>query len=272
MGTRLAVVITEAPLEKAQFAFEEIVSELSRLEGKLSFFSEQSLLSKINKEACKQTVAIDTEMANIISICLDYHTKTNGAFDITVSSEDSSAASINDVILDTNDLLIRFKKPGIKLDLGGFGKGYALGRIRRILNEQGIKNALISFGESSILGLGTHPFGNCWKVGVQNIYSQDEAAYVFELKNQVLSTSGLAGTSTQPQMYGHIYNPAAKKLVENNSTISVKSNNCLDPEVLSTALFASISGEGSFLSNFPDCRAVKIDYNGEHLSRIINYE
>ena len=53
---------------------------------------------------------------------------------------------------------------GCILDFGGIAKGYALEKVRNILQEAGVENALLNFGGSSVLGMGHHPLGPCWEV------------------------------------------------------------------------------------------------------------
>ncbi|MBR1632983.1 MAG: FAD:protein FMN transferase [Bacteroidales bacterium] len=53
---------------------------------------------------------------------------------------------------------------GCILDFGAIAKGYALERVRKILDEAGVRNALLNFGGSSALGMGHHPLGPHWEV------------------------------------------------------------------------------------------------------------
>lgn len=61
---------------------------------------------------------------------------------------------------------IKSINPHVKIDLGGYAKGYALDRANKILHDHHIKNALINIG-GNIIAVGQH--GNKpWRVGIQD--------------------------------------------------------------------------------------------------------
>ena len=61
---------------------------------------------------------------------------------------------------------VRFDGEETSLDFGGFAKGYALKKIGVLLREAGVGSAFVDFGNSSILGIGRHPYGPCWRVSL----------------------------------------------------------------------------------------------------------
>jgi hypothetical protein len=88
-------------------------------------------------------------------------------------------------------IFVPFRNEVVQVDFGGFGKGYALERIRKLLLSHGILNAFISFGESSVLALGNHPHGTGWKAGVNHQMITGNSLFSFDLQNESLSTSGM---------------------------------------------------------------------------------
>ncbi len=101
------------------------------------------------------------------------------------------SSGMKQVILDRDKMTIRFRNEVVQVDFGGFGKGYALERIRKLLLSHGILNAFISFGESSVLALGNHPHGVGWKAGVNHQMITGNSLFSFDLQNESLSTSGM---------------------------------------------------------------------------------
>ncbi|HAF45824.1 MAG: thiamine biosynthesis protein ApbE [Sideroxydans sp. GWF2_59_14] len=76
----------------------------------------------------------------------------------------------------------------VKLDLGGYAKGYALDRAVTILKEQGIHNALINIG-GNVMALGTHGT-RPWMVGIQHPRKPGPLA-ILELRDgEAIGTSG----------------------------------------------------------------------------------
>jgi thiamine biosynthesis lipoprotein len=275
MGTRLNVFIAEPPSDGG-FIFDEIVQEVGRIEAKLSRFSDRSDVYRINQNAGRQPVRIDAEMRDILLMCLDYYERTHHAFDITLPSRSTPASQerfseysglSENIVFDAERLTVAFTNPHIHLDFGGFGKGYAIAKIESILKEKGVQNALVSFGESSVLAMGHHPYGNCWKIGIKNDLQPAQSACVFELTDQSLSTSGFQRRADGTIGF-HIISPVTQRAVEATSTITVQSSDALKAEILSTALFASLDTDMDFLDHFSDCHIRRIDYSQDSFMEI----
>jgi FAD:protein FMN transferase len=277
MGTRLAVVILDKPQSFAESVYHRIVEETIRLELKLSRFSEGSDVYRINQSAAQRPVDVDDEMMQVLLLCIGYDRLTDGAFDVTLPSRCSGPQSCHGLSMSTSVFpdphrqQVRFSNPHVKLDLGGFGKGYALQKIRQILGDCGIENALVSFGESSILACGTHPYGDCWKIGISHVYEPAQSSHVFDLTNQSLSVSGFRRDASGGWDY-HIFSPAAAMPVARQTTVAVQSPDCLEAEVLSTALTAALDTQASFLNRFDNCRAIRIDYNEDRSAKVHEYD
>ena len=275
MGTRLNVIIVE-PLLDCDLIFDEIVREVDRLEAKLSRFSESSDVYWINQNAGYRSIQIDAEMGNILSLCIDYYERAHGAFDITLPSKSHTRKTYrapasqkysrlsDDILFDSERLTVAFPNSSIQLDLGGFGKGYAMQKIKSILKENSVQNALVSFGESSILATGRHPYGDCWKIGIENSWHFTRSPCVFELTDQSISTSGFQRRTDGTVGY-HIINPLTLRPVKATSSITVQSSDPLEAEILSTALFASLDADTAFLDNFSDYHILRINYNEDQL-------
>ena len=288
MGTRLDLVIPETHPEEGRHCADEIRSEVNRLERRLSRFDGASSVSTLNREAGVRSVMVDEEMTHILNLCLAYFESTKGAFDITLSplgtlwreratqthpspptSREIAAVKestgMDKLEIDTNNHSVRFHHPDLAIDLGGFGKGYALERVGELLAESGKENAFVSFGDSAVLGCGRHPHGTHWEVGVKHLFDQTRSVRSFRLSNQALSTSGTTPNNLQSAApwYGHIISPKSGKPVVGLRTVSVVSPSALDAEVLSTALTSIPEEErDGILHPFEDLRAVEFVYSG----------
>ena len=285
MGTRLNVVVTDS-ISSADAVFDEIVDAVRRIEAKLTRFDECSVVYEINQYAGNRSVEIDSEMSHVLLMCLEYYRRTDGNFDITLPSKyevqkDSLKAVtqrpsafpflLDCISVDVEKQTVSFADAAMQIDLGGFGKGYALKEVESILKSRGVQNALVSFGESSILAMGQHPYGDCWKIGIENVMQSGRSAYVFELRNQSLSVSGFQKAANGSPGF-HIISPGTQRPVERTSTVAVQSSDPLDAEVLSTAVYAALETDTAFRANFDDCRVVRVDYTNEELTEIYTYE
>ncbi|MBK5720985.1 FAD:protein FMN transferase [Dysgonomonas sp. Marseille-P4677] len=224
MGTRLDALIVNPNKNVSMQCWLDIEAEVSRLSKLFNKFDENSELYTINKQAAHSPLFVSDELWSVFIDCKRYHSMTLGYFDISLSN-------YTKVSLDSVKQTVFFQDEGIQLDLGAFGKGYALERIRNILLLNKINCALINFGNSSVLALGSHPFGDSWPIGIEDPYNPQNTLGVVELKDSTLSTSG-----NMPSHTKHILDPHTGVYSEVRKIVSVKASNAVDAEVLSTSL------------------------------------
>ncbi len=88
---------------------------------------------------------------------------------------------------DDNEI-VSSKNKYVKIDLGGYAKGYALDRAAAILKQQGIHNALINIG-GNVMALGTHG-SRPWRVGIQHPRKPGPLATLELQDGEAIGTSG----------------------------------------------------------------------------------
>ena len=230
MGTRFDIVLPTENKVVAEQAWNNIVLLLIRLDKMLNRFNSKSELSRINACASQAPIPITPEMLHILQLCAEYHHKTFGYFDVTLHD-------FSKVHIDEKAKTVYFSGD-VRLDLGGFAKGYAIKHINQMIDNNGFENAFIDFGRSSITALGHHPYGDCWKVSIGNPFDNDKVLDEFELRNESLSTSG-----NTPTYSGHIIDPFSGKYLNEKKMICVVAPDALDAEVLSTTLMITPEAE-----------------------------
>jgi thiamine biosynthesis lipoprotein len=253
MGTRLDMVFPDIPRESCNGLVKQIKAELDRIEGMLSIYRPDSELSLLNSHAHAGTIEVSQELFDILGRIMQYHGETRAYFDISMKPvrdfwndhsgevenlpEDvRNKTGMSRIILETEG--IRYTNQGVFLDLGGFGKGYAIEQILTILEEARVDCGLISFGESLIYGLGSHPYGDSWRVSIP--FGDQANPLEFDLKNEALSISG--NTLNNQKKFadsGHIVNPVTLQMARLDGLLSVKSRDPVRAEVFSTALFSA---------------------------------
>jgi thiamine biosynthesis lipoprotein len=120
-----------------------------------------------------------------------------------------------------------------------------------MLRSKGVSCAFVDFGSSSILGIGKHPYGDSWKVGVVDPYTRLQVREI-SLNDCSMSTSGNA-----PSYSGHIRNPRTGEPCGGRKLVTVLSDNPLDAEVLSTVLMIAGDKEREIImANFPESTAI----------------
>ncbi|MEW8410093.1 MAG: FAD:protein FMN transferase, partial [Candidatus Thiodiazotropha sp.] len=193
MGTRISVQLWHQEKDRGEAAVQAVMEEFRRLDRKLSPYIDSSELSQVNRLASLEPLVISEEFYNLIEISLEYSELTEGAFDITFASighrydyrkgirpTDSlidrtlPLIDYRNIRLDADKGTVFFEKKGVRIDLGGIAKGYAVDRGIELLQRQGIVHALISAGGDSRL-LGDHR-GRPWHIGVQAPRDKDRMA------------------------------------------------------------------------------------------------
>ena len=107
---------------------------------------------------------------------------------------------------------------GMKINLGGVGKGYCADVARKIFIKHEITDGIIDLGTSSIFAFGKK------KIGIKNPRGEHEIAQVIELENAALSTSGDYEQFfiVDGRRYHHIINPKNCSPTDNGvSSVSV---------------------------------------------------
>lgn len=201
MGTTARVLLPRGDDISAGVALEKI-RELDRL---LSDYREDSQISQINRYAGIRAVKVDPEVASVLSRSVEIARETDGAFDPTIGAmtidlygfgrqdrripdedEIKAARSLVDykkLIINDNSVFLAEK--GMKIDLGGIGKGYAVDRAIDILKNRGVEEGLVALsGDMRFYG-----FDN--KLGIQHP-ERDGLIATFDTNDSdiAISTSG----------------------------------------------------------------------------------
>lgn len=235
MHTRFDIAMSGGMQEQEMVVLtERIRKEVLHLESVGNYFDESSELSQVNRYASIHPVEIGDELYEMISMCRNFHALTMKCFDVTFRSCGHHPDLIDEVIMDKERRSIFFRNPDICIDLSGFIKGYALDKVRALLKDAGVVNALVNFGNSSIMAMGDHPNGSGWKL-------MDD----YTLHDQCLTVSGNDSDERR-----HIVAPSDGKYVEGRDKVFVVTESASVGEALSTGLFAAtVSGRPVLLES-----------------------
>ena len=226
MGTRLDVLLFGFDKNMLENVWKDMKMEFIRLEKMFNRFNPDSEVAKINNDAQFSDVRLSDELWEIMLDCRRYYEKTDGFFDVTCTN-------FNNMVLMENTHHILFERHGMFLDFGGYAKGYALKCVRKKIEAAGIKVALINFGNSSVLALGAHPFGDSWTIQIDHLSLTNRQSPI-RLYDNSLSVSG-----NTVARKAHIVNPKTAEYITGNRMAAVVADDPLDAEVLTTAWIAS---------------------------------
>jgi thiamine biosynthesis lipoprotein len=233
---------------------------VDRLEQQLSIFRESSELCAINRGAAAGPVAVEPRLFELLCACQELHRATGGAFDITStplsrtwgflrregrlpSAEEIAEAlarvGMQHVELDPTAGTVRFARPGMSLNLGSIGKGYALDLVAADMAAAGVETALLTAGASSVLALGAGVGGTGYAVGLRDPFRHDERMGTVTLRNAAL---GVSGTGEQHflhegRRYGHILDARTGWPVVDRAYVAVVAPTAAMADALATAFF-----------------------------------
>ncbi len=255
MGTTYTIDAYGVNAGALEAATEGAFDEVRRLDGMLSNYLPDSELSQVNQRAFEAPVQVSREFFQLLQDCLAYSRKSEGSFDITVGplmqvwgfykgsgrlphrAEVRAALEhigYEHVKLDAENLTVRFSEPGMSLDPGGVGKGYAVDRMAAVLRGSGVASALISGGGSSIYGIGVPPADpRGWHISIRDPKDSRVTAAEVYLKDDSVSTSGSYEKFfwAEGKLYSHIMNPRTGYPSEGMLSVSVVSPRTLDSEI-----------------------------------------
>lgn len=260
MGT--IVEVTSEDSRAATIVFNEI----ARIENLLSKYKEYSEVTHLNRQG---NLRPSPETIFIIKKSKEFWQITGGAFDITAAplvdlwgftnreyrvpenSEINRAFKLvgsDKIIIDEKNNLIKFKLKGMKVDLGGIAKGYAVDCAVKKLKEAGVKSALINAG-GQIYCLGDNR-GRFWKVAVQNPRGKGCVEYI-ELKDKAVATSGDYEQyfKVGEKRYSHIIDPKTGSPTESGViSVTVVADDGLTVDAMSTSIFILGKDKGEVLA------------------------
>ena len=262
MGGIYSLVLYGPDRYQLEAASEAAFDEVRRLDALLSNYKPSSEWSEINRYAAERAVVVSAESFHLISACLEYSRRSEGSFDITVgplmkvwgfykgTGRLPHRAEIRSVLtsvgwthveLGTAGRTVRFQRPGMSIDPGGIGKGYAVDQIVKILREAGVKSAFVSASTSTVYAMGTPPGEAGWKVTISDPKDRKRSVAETLLKDESLSTSGnyekffVAGR----HVYSHIMDPRTGYPAEGMLSVSVIAPSAIDSEAWAKPLYVN---------------------------------
>jgi thiamine biosynthesis lipoprotein len=172
------------------------------------------------------------------------------------------------VTLDPAGYTVRFTRPGMSLDLGAIGKGYAVERAAALLRDVGVPSALLHGGTSSVYGLGSPTDSDGWAVALRDPTAPEggerHLAQV-RLRDRALSVSAPHGKTfvAGGARYGHVLDPRRGLPVQSANLAALVTDSPTDGDALSTALLVlGKEGEAALRAFDPTCRGLVMGVSG----------
>ncbi|NJD11919.1 MAG: FAD:protein FMN transferase [Gemmatimonadetes bacterium] len=260
MATRFELVLPGADAARLRAAGEEALGVVRRLDAQLSRYRAASDIGRIIRCAATGPVPVEPELFALLLRARELSERSGGAFDITVGPllhcwglagreggrvpdpaelEHARAGTGMALLeLDERRRTIRFARPGVSIDLGAIGKGYALAQAALTLRELGITSALLHGGTSSVTTIGAPPDAAAWRVAIEHPGAAAGPLALVPLVNRSLSVSAVWGKAFHAGdvRYGHVLAPRSGCPAQGAVLAAVACADATAADALSTAL------------------------------------
>jgi len=297
MATRFELVLHGDDPVALRAAGEEALEEIERLEARLSLFCPSSEIAHLNARAAWEPVRVTPAVFGLLQQAQRLHQESGGAFDITIAplvrcwgfmggsghlpqpaelAEARACVGMSLVQLDPSDFTVRFARPGVMLDLGAIGKGYAIERAAEVLRDAGVTSALLHGGTSSVQALGHPPDAEAWKIALERPQPdateqpKGESASpgllaTVPLCDEAMSVSAVWGKCfrAEGKRYGHVLDPRTGQPVTGTAMAAVVLPSATETDALSTALLTlGAAGHDATANLRPGMRTLLVAESG----------
>ncbi len=217
MGTLSRVVVIAPQGRIARQSAYKVYKYQQWFDNLMSTYRDYTELSLVNEQAYGAPVHVSTETMEVLQRAIAISKLTDGTFDVTIGplldvwkhAADTNTMPTQQMIdeaktkvgwqhlrLDPNAMTVQFEVPGMKLDVGGIAKGYAIDKSIEILQSAGALGGMVDIG-GDLRCFGKAPYGHkAWQIAVQdpNVapddMSPDKYLAVLTLHDQAVATSG----------------------------------------------------------------------------------
>lgn len=289
MGT-LVTITAVAPTESAALVASTAgFSEIRRLEALLSTWIPTSELSMVNASAGKAPMQVSPETLTVVRYSLQIAEMTGGAFNIAIGpavdawnvTEQSripaadelqslkTLVNLGEVRLDERARTIYLEHAGMRIDVGGIGKGYAADQAIIAMKKAGAIAGVVALS-GDIKTFGQLPGGRKFPVGIQHPRREGGVLAFIDLQDEAISTAGdyerffeLDGVR-----YHHILDPATLQPARHCQSVSVIAKDGVWADGLDTGIFVMGPERGmALVERLEDVEAVIVDREGQvHIS------
>ena len=167
--------------QAAQAAFDLV----DRLERELSRFLPNSDIGRVNRLAAGERTRVSPSTLECLVIARHVFELTGGAFDVSIGT------GLPWLELDPDAFLVGATRDGVLIDLGGIGKGYAVDLMAELLEEWGLRHALVHGGFSSVLALEAPPGCDGWPLTLSDPGAPSQVLARLSARQTALGASGV---------------------------------------------------------------------------------
>ena len=282
LGAEACIALYHRDEAAAAAAVGAAVSEVERLEGEFSLYRPDSALVRLNRDGVLDRPSLD--MLRLLQASIRFGEMSGGAFDVTVqplwelyarhfAAHPDDAAGPSPAVLRRACRRVGFRRiglaperitlaPGTAVTLNGIAQGYVTDRIAGLLQDHGWRDVLVDLGE--IRGLGSHPDGRPWTIGLPDPQHAPALLAEIPLSRRAAATSAGSGTTFDPAgRYHHLFVPHTGRCAGSYRAVTVLADQAMVADALSTTLAVMPRQQApALLRRFPGIEVRVVDEGG----------
>jgi len=267
--------------DKSVEALEKITKKtfnrIAQIDKITNIYNESSLISKVNREAAETEIEIDSVLFQLIEASVDISILSNGAYDITIKSVEQLwnftpdeyripghelvaeyLKWVNPNHIALNVASIKLASPFVKIDLGGIAKGYAIDEAIRVLQENGITDAMVNAG-GDLRTICSDLTRGKRRVWIKHPRNRETLFGFFPMDDGCVATSGDYERFfvVDSVRYHHILNPKTGYPANKCLSATVQAESAMKADALATAVFVLGPQDGiEFIERLPNVEGV----------------
>ena len=285
MGTLVSITAIGTNDQAVNDAINAGFQEIKRLEQLLSTWIPESELSQVNTFAGVKPVRVSPETLTVVRRSLQVAELTGGAFNIALgpaisawnisaeprlpSAEELDAVrpllAVRGIHADVWERTIYLDKVGMRIDVGGIGKGYAADQAVMAMKRAGASGGVVGLS-GDIKTFGRLPDGKTFPVGIRHPRREGEVLLFVDLQDEAISTAGDYERYFDQDgiRYHHILDPATLQPARGCQSVSVVAKDGVLADGLDTGIFVMGPDRGmELVEHLTDVEAIIVDQAGK---------
>lgn len=264
MACEFEVLLNAGEHPGGEEAAVALLDRVDQIEAQLTVYRDTSEVARLNVLAAELPVPVAANLFALLAHGQQLSAATEGAFDFACGrlikawgffarqgrippadelAEARALSGLRHVLLDAERRTVAFARPGVELNFGAIGKGYALDRGAEVLRARGATNFLVHGGQSSMLAGGSRAGRPSdrqgWLVAVRHPLRPASTLAEVLLRDRALGTSG-SGVQfffRDGRRFGHILDPRTGEPATGVLSSTVVAPQGAEADALSTAFF-----------------------------------
>ncbi len=287
MGTLVTITAVARNEAVAHASATAGFAEIRRLEELLSTWIPTSELSRVNASAGIMPVHVSPETLTVVQRAIQVAEMTDGGFNIAIGPAvdawnvmesqrvptESELETLRPLVnlqavhVDVRNQTIYLRKAGMRIDVGGIGKGYAADQAVEALRRAGAVAGVVAVS-GDIKTFGRLPGGKMFPVGIQHPRKDGLVLAWIDLQDEAISTAGDYERFFEREgvRYHHILDPRTLQPARSCQSVTVIAREGVWADGLDTGIFVMGPARGmELVEQLPDVEAIIVDQDGHML-------